>query len=189
MLSLEQLRIKLKNWLPEKRYQHSLGVEQTAVRLAKHCGIDQGQAAVAGLLHDWGRGLENDLLLKKAREFDIVVEEIEEQAPQLLHGPVGAKLVEKELGIEDPVILQAIALHTTGAGKMGQLDKIVYLADYIEPGRLFSGVEQIRRMAILDWEKALLMAAENTLYHLLKKKALIHYKTVELRNAFLTKQE
>jgi len=188
MIEKETLRIKLKEWLNEKRYLHCLGVEEMAVKLAKHYGIDEEQAAAAALLHDWGRGLENDLLLKKAREFDIVVGGVEEKAPHLLHGPVGAKLVENELGIKDPAILQAIALHTTGAGEWSLLDKIIYLADYIEPGRTFSGVEQIRKMAFLDLEKALFMAAENTLYHLLKKKALIHHKTVELRNALLIKQ-
>ena len=188
MWEKELLRTKLREWLKEKRYLHSLGVEETAVKLARRYGLDEEQAAVAALLHDWGRGLENDLLLKKAKEFDIVVEGIEEKAPHLLHGPVGAKLVELELGINDPAILQAIALHTTGAGKMSLLDKVIYLADYVEPGRMFSGVEQIRKVAFLDLERALLMAAENSLYHLLRKKALIHYKTVELRNALLIGQ-
>lgn len=188
MWEKELLRIKLKEQLKEKRYLHSLGVEETAVKLARRYGLDEKQAAVAALLHDWGRGLENDLLLKKAKEFGIVVEGIEEQAPHLLHGPVGAKLVELELGINDPAILQAIALHTTGGEGMSLLDKVIYLADYVEPGRIFSGVETVRKMAFLDLDKALLMAAENSLYHLLRKKALIHQKTVELRNALLIGQ-
>lgn len=185
MLEKGSLRTKLGQWLNEKRYFHSLGVEETARALAREYGINEEQAGLAGLLHDWGRGLENHLLLKKAREFDIVVEGIEEKALYLLHGPVGARMVEVELGIKDPDILQAISLHTTGSGEMTLLDKIIYLADYIEPGRVFPGVDRIRKMAFANLDKALLMATDNTLFYLIKKKALIHQNTIELRNTLL----
>lgn len=185
MSEKNKLRLKLKDLLSEKRYQHSLGVEKVAVDLAKTYNVPLEQAALAGLLHDFAKGLGNDLLLKKAYEFDILVGDVEQRAPYLLHGPVGARMVQRELGITDQGVLQAIALHTTGAKEMTLLDKIIYLADYIEPARIFPGVEEIRKLSFMDLDKALLLATDSTLAYLLKRRALIHGQTIEFRNSLL----
>lgn len=181
----EILRLELEKRIDFQRYKHSLGVEETAVQLAKCYGADPKKAALAGLLHDWAKGLENEMLLKKAIEFDIVLKDIEREAPNLLHGPVGAKMVEAELGIKDREVLEAIALHTTGEKGMSLLAKIIYLADYIEPNRKFPGVKEIRKFSFLDLDQALLLATESTLNCLLQKKALIHAKTIGFRNSLL----
>lgn len=185
----KNLDVALKKRLSKARYQHSLGVQNTAFQLAKIYGADCEKAALAGLLHDWGKGMENDLLLKKASEFGIVLGDIERKSPFLLHGPIGAKLVEQELGIKDPEVLQAISLHTIGEEGMSLLDKIVYLADYIEPNRDFPGVQELRKISFVDLNKAIIKAIDHTLNFLIEKGALIHWQTVQLRNSLLTLEE
>lgn len=171
--------------LPEGRFRHSLGVADTAAGLAVKNGIDPEQARLAGLLHDYARDLPPGRLLELAEEAGLISCEIERRLPLLLHGPVGALLLERELGITDKAVLQAVARHTVGAPAMTPLDKIIYLADVIEPGRQFAGVHTLRQAAVADLDTAFLKALEATIVYVLDREQLLHPATVEARNFIL----
>jgi len=171
--------------LPAGRYQHSLGVAEVAAELAINNGVDPQQARLAGLLHDYARDLAPEELLDLATKANLITCELERWMPVLLHGPVGALLIQRELGITDKHICQAVARHTVGGPAMKALDKIIYLADAIEPGRNYNGVQAIRRLAATDLESALLKALEASILYILTKERPLHPATVEARNHIL----
>lgn len=156
-----------------------------AAELAVKNGVDPQQARLAGLLHDYARDLAPGELLDLATRANLVTCELERRLPVLLHGPVGALLIQRELGVTDKQICQAVARHTVGGAAMKTLDKIIYLADAIEPGRNYNGVEAIRRLAAADLESALLKAMEASILYVLVKKQPLHPATVEARNHIL----
>lgn len=180
---------KLKKQLPPKRLAHCLGVRDTAAALAEKYGADVAKARLAGLLHDCARGMSNNLLLQVAAASGIVVNGVEQREPMLLHAPVGAVIARRDYGVDDPEVLSAIRWHTTGGPTMSLLDEIVFLADYIEPGRSFPGVERLRKLAAVRLPEALLAAYGQTLSYLLAEGGLIHPATIDGRNALLMKMK
>lgn len=180
---------KLKQRLSPKRLTHSLGVSETAVRLAARYGANLDKARLAGLLHDCARDMPNNLLLQTAEANAIVLRDVERRAPMLLHAPVGVIVARQDYGITDPEVLSAIRWHTTGGPDMSLLDYIVFFADYIEPWRSFPGVESLRALADRGLEEAVLAAYDQTLGHLMAERALIHPDTIEGRNALLLKMK
>lgn len=167
------------------RYRHSQGVASYAAELALKYKGEISKARLAGLLHDYARDLPEEKLLTLAEEAGLISCEVERRLPVLLHGPVGAYLIQKELGLNDKEILQAISRHTVGSPDMTLLDKIIYLADALEPGRLYPGVDVLRRLAEEDLDKALLKALESSISYVLAKGQLLHPATVEARNYLL----
>lgn len=178
---------KLSGVLSTKRFQHSLGVSQSAAQLADRFGEDVEKAKLAGVLHDCARGLSSSTLLQKAGSFAIVVNDVERCQPTLLHAPVGAYLAKNEYGVDDPQVFRAITFHTTGSHDMTVFDKIIYLADCIEPGRNFPGVDRLRGLAFDDLDKAVLAAFDQSLHYVIGLGLLIHPATVEGRNDLLQK--
>ncbi|CUH97467.1 hypothetical protein P22_3597 [Propionispora sp. 2/2-37] len=176
---------KLKNKLSEKRFLHSVAVSKAAVELAQLYGADTVKAQIAGLLHDYAKEIPNNLLLHQALTFGIVMDDIERHEPVLLHAKVGAVLVAVECQMYDPEITQAIRLHTTGGKNMSLLDKIIFLADFIEPSRSFTGVEDLRKLTAVDIDRAMLFAYNHTLKHIVDKNALLHPDTIAGRNSLL----
>ncbi|MDK2856197.1 MAG: hypothetical protein PWQ86_1410 [Bacillota bacterium] len=181
----EDLVAKLAERLSPERLKHSLGVAEAGVRLARRWGANEEQARLAGLLHDCAKGLSPDELLQWALAFGIVGNDIERACPDLLHGPVGALIAWKEYGVMDAAVLSAIRLHTLGGEGMNLLERIIYLADYIEPGRAFPGVEELRALAEQDLDRALLRAMEGTIRYVLQRGLLLHPQTVRARNSLL----
>ena len=167
------------------RFRHSRDVSRTAVRLAERWGVDIEQARIAGILHDCARSLKGEALLSAVGEFGMKPGSIELAQPALLHAPLGALLAQKRFGVDDPEILQAICRHTTGAANMSALDKIIYLADYIEPGRNFPGVEKIREMAFANLDEALLEAYNRSILYVVAGGGLLHPDSVAGRNSLL----
>lgn len=172
--------------LSPHRFAHSVGVSQTAVKLAGLYGGDVDKARVAGLLHDCARDLSSHILLKMAESFGIVVSDVETACPMLLHAPVGACLARTDFGITDEEILTAIRWHTTGCRDMSLLAKIIFLADYIEPQRDFPGVDSLRELAWRDLDKAVLAGYDQTLLYIIRQGGLIHSASVDGRNALIT---
>ena len=166
----------------EKRAYHSIGVMNTAINLAKAHDYDIEKARIAGLLHDCAKYRDRSYLLKRANDFGIILDNIMLENTELIHGPLGAKVAKYEFGVSDEEILDAICYHTTGRENMTTLDKIIYIADYIEPNRDFPGVEEARKLAYIDLNKCLKFAMENTIIFLLKQGNLIHIDTIEARN-------
>lgn len=184
-MELTLLGNKLKEVLSAKRYNHSVGVWKTSVELAGRFGAEVHKAAVAGLLHDCARELSSNNLLKKASDFGIVVGSLEKDSPVLLHAAVSACVAETDYGVKDKEIQRAIALHTTGGVQMSKLDKIIFLADFIEPGRAYPGVENLRHLAGIDLDEAVLAALNQTICHLVNEKKPIHPASIEGRNELL----
>lgn len=182
MLAVEGIKKRLQQMISADRYTHSLGVAEAASRLAQLYGASVEKARIAGLVHDCGKSESKNILLNRVLEFGIVMDEIEQVETQLLHGPVSAELARREFGIEDEEVLSAIRYHTTGRVWMSLLEKIVYLADYIEPGRCFTGVDELRELACQDLDTALIRAMDLTLTHVMRRGLLIHPRTVKARN-------
>lgn len=186
-MTLEEMKKQLEETLSPKRFKHSIGVMDTAVKLAEKYGEDRGKAAIAGILHDCARNIEGQEVLELCGRYGIEVNYITNLQPQLLHGLLGAALARDVYGVEDEDVIRAIACHTTGREDMTLLDKIVFIADYIEPGRKFHGVDKVRDLAYKDLDKAILISLDNTIKHILDKGVLIHPDTINARN-FIIKE-
>ncbi len=164
---LKKIRKAMEKELDPKRYEHTLGVAYTAASLAMCYGADLNSALIAGMLHDCAKCLSNEKKISICKKHDLTINPAEEKNPFLLHAKVGSYLASKKYGVTDPDILNAILNHTTGRPDMSLLEKIVWLSDYIEPGRKQApNLPEIRRIAFEDLDKALIMALENTLSYL-----------------------
>lgn len=178
----ENLRKHLKENLSEKRYRHTLGVCETAIKLAKLYGADQEKAKFAALGHD----LAKELSVEKQKEILVrsgfEIGEIEEASPQVLHGFVGSILLKDLFNVEDKEILDAIDFHSTGRRDMSTLEKIIYIADYIEPNRNYDGVEHLRETTFNDLNAGVLEGLDNTIKLVVDQRKVIHPLTLEARN-------
>lgn len=161
------IREKLKASLKPGRYEHSLSVSFTCMALAMRYGYDLDKAELAGLLHDCAKCYDNNSIIAACRNSGMELTEGELQAPSIIHSRLGARMAEEKFGVNDPEILSAIACHTTGKPNMSLLDKILYIADYIEPRRYkIKDLPAIRRLAFEDLDKALFQIMEGTLRYL-----------------------
>lgn len=174
MYNIEDMRAILKNKLSENRYAHTLGVEYTAAALAMRYGADMEKARVAGLLHDCAKYFPGEKLLAKCKKHNLPVNQYEKDYPELLHAKVGAYLASAKYGVKDEEILSAITWHTTGRPEMTLLDKIVYIADYMEPNRdKAPNLAQIRQLAFQDIDECLITILSHTLNYLKEKGSVI----------------
>lgn len=164
---LTKIRKSMRKNLDAHRYEHTLGVEFTSAALAMRYGEDIKNAQLAGLLHDCAKCLSDEKRLYICEKHNISINEVERRNPFLLHAKVGCFLAMEEYKVYDPDVINAILNHTTGRPGMSLLEKIVFIADYIEPGRKHApNLKQIREMAFVDLDKALLMILEDTLEYL-----------------------
>ena len=161
------IREKLKASLKPGRYEHSLSVSFTCMALAMRYGYDLDKAELAGLLHDCAKCYDNNSIIAACRNSGMELTEGELQAPSIIHSRLGARMAEEKFGVNDPEIHSAIACHTTGKPDMSLLDKILYIADYIEPRRYkIKDLPAIRRLAFEDLDEALFQIMEGTLRYL-----------------------
>lgn len=172
----------LKSNLKESRFKHSLGVRDTAVDLAKRYNADIEKARTAGLVHDCAKNMSGEEIIKLCEADGYELDEVSLKSPSLMHGLAGSIIAKKVMGIEDPEILSAVRYHTTGKKNMTLIEKIIYIADYIEPSRDFPYVEVLRETTKKDLDEGLLLAFNNTLKFVMDKGHLIHFDTVEARN-------
>ncbi|MDR3085614.1 MAG: bis(5'-nucleosyl)-tetraphosphatase (symmetrical) YqeK [Christensenellaceae bacterium] len=178
---LTYLRAKLS----PSRYEHSLGVAQTARELAERFGADPQKAYAAGLAHDLSKWMEPDEMLKYAAARALPVDEYERCDPKLLHAKISASLLKEEFGESDEGVLNAVRRHIAGSPGMSLLDAVVCLADWIEPGRRYADVPKLRETAKLSLEMALRDALAATMRVLLEKKKAIHPQSLESYNAIV----
>ncbi len=156
------LRTQVRPYLKAKRVAHVEGVEQEAVRLAERWGEDAHTAAEAGILHDITKGFSVEKQLKLCEKYGIMLNIAERETPALLHARTGAELARELFGIPDG-IYDAIRWHTTGRPAMSLLEKIIYLADYIEPTRDFDGVRKLRKLCYEDLDRAMALGLRMSL--------------------------
>ncbi len=186
-MKLENIQKDLKNVLSGKRFHHSEGVARTAFHLAEKYGANPDKAFLAGWVHDCAKEFSLQEMQQIARENRLSADSILLSSRALLHGPVGSILAEEKYGIHDEEIKSAIYYHTTGHADMSLLEKIIFLADYIEPSRDFPGVEKLRQLAEKDLDRALLAAYDSTIAHLLDQGAYIYDLTFIGRNDLILK--
>ena len=175
---LTWLRRQVIPMLSSERIAHTAGCEHEAVQLAKLWGEDPEKAAVAGILHDSTKNLSYEEQLILCDKYGIILDNAQRENPKLLHAITGAALAKDLFGVSEE-ISQAIRWHTTGKPDMSTLEKIIYLADYIEPTRDFEGVEQLRELAHEDLDKALALGLEMSLEELRRQNVEPHKDTVE----------
>ena len=182
---LKKIKKKLKNELDESRYEHTIGVMDTAACLAMRYGADLTQALVAGLLHDCAKCIPNDKKLKLCRQNDIPVSAVEEKSPFLLHAVLGAYIAREKYDVKDQEILDAIACHTTGKPDMTLLEKIIFISDYIEPMRSKAeNLPLIRHLAFEDLDLAVYTTLRDTLAYLEKEKTCLDNQTTMAYNYY-----
>lgn len=184
MLCTELERQSILSRLSGYRYTHTLGCERAAKMLAERFGGDAEKAAFAAILHDITKRLSKEEQLYLCDKYGIIPCDIEKIEWKMLHGKTAAAIAKQEYGAPEDVV-QAIAYHTTGHAHMTLLDKIIYLADYIEETRDFDGVEPARQLAKIDLDEALLYCFNQSLTDLLERDKLIHPDTMAARNALI----
>lgn len=178
----KEIEEKLKKTLKPKRFEHTLNVVDAALELSLRYPCNRDKVRYAALLHDCAKNYSDNALLDTANRYYLKVDDITKREPQLLHGPVGAVVARQEYGIEDKEILNAIKFHTTGRKNMTVLEKIIYLADFIEPGRSYPGVDKLRALSVENLDDAMIQALTNTIRYITSIQGLIHERTVSARN-------
>lgn len=177
---LRLLSGQLSEELDKKRYAHTLGVAYTAVSLAMAHETDMYNAYLAGLLHDNAKCISSEKKRKLCKKHDIVLNEAEDKNPDLLHAKLGAIRAREKYHVEDRAVLEAIKYHTTGKPAMTELEKIIYIADYIEPNRkMLPGLPEIRATAFRDLNRAMVLILKNTLAYLREKEVFIDPMTLK----------
>ena len=183
-----ELLERLKATITLHRYHHTLGVADTAQRLAPHCGVDPMRARLAGLLHDCAKSLPYGEMRRLVAENVPDADEEELDSEPVLHAPAGMVLARRDYGVRDPSILQAIRRHTLGGENMTAMDALIYVSDFIEPGRRpFDGLERARAAAEEDIFRAMRICAELTSGYLAGHGQTPHPRTLKLLNAFKEK--
>ena len=180
-LPISRLRPVALSYLKHRRIPHVLGTEQEAIRLAERYGADVEKARVAALLHDCTKKLDMPAQLALCGQYGIALDELEQKALKLLHSKTGAAIARDVFGVDDEVY-SAIWYHTTGHADMTTLEKIIYLADYIEPSRDFPGVDTLRKVCYEDLDKGLLLGLEMTIEEMTAMGNPVHRATVEARD-------
>ncbi|WP_350342521.1 bis(5'-nucleosyl)-tetraphosphatase (symmetrical) YqeK [Proteinivorax tanatarense] len=162
--------------LTSARYLHSVLVAKESIVLAKKFGVDHKKAYLAGIAHDIAREFSNTRILKLADKYQLEIDNLQRLYPaSLLHGPIASKILEYDFSIKDSQILNAVFYHTTGSPNMERFEKIICVADYIEPSRNFTGVGKLRNLAYKDLDLCLYHCLLGTYYHL-KKQGLNPHK-------------
>jgi len=175
--------------LKPSRLLHTLGVMNKAGELAEIHGCSKEKAMIAGVLHDYAKNLSIEGLEEYIVKHNIEVDKEANMNINLMHGIVGAYMVREELAIEDAEVLNAISYHTFGRENMSVLEKVVFLADAIEDGREYTGVDKIRDISKFNLDKAIILSIENTLAYLLESGVIVHLNSIRLRNELIEKHK
>jgi len=166
-IDYNKIRKKLSKELDNARYEHTLGVASTAMMLACIYGEDKEKAYLAGLLHDCAKNIPHKTKIKLCNENNIMISDCEKENPSLLHAKVGSIIARQDYGVEDEDILNAISSHTTGRPDMSLLETIIFVADYIEPGRPDrNNLAYLRKSAYISLESTVLGILSDTLDYL-----------------------
>lgn len=175
-MDIEKIQQLIKSTLSVERYEHTLRVTETAIHLAEQYNSNLEDVTIAALFHDYAKEFTYERLRLLIKQYDLP-EELYDYHVELWHGPVAAKLIEDQYKVTEESVTNAIYYHTTGRAGMSLVELIVFVADYIEPGRYFPGIEEVRK----DAEQSIVLAArnalKNTIVFLLNKHVTIHPDT------------
>lgn len=181
----EVLLEKIQSVMSDRRFQHVLGVEKTAIALAEQYGCDVKKASIAALLHDYAKEMSDQVFYDLIAKYGLD-KELLNWNNNIWHGVVGAYKIVEDFALTDGEVIQAIQRHTVGAGQMTLLDKVLYVADYIEPNRDFPGVTEARRLADKSLDQAVAFATAQTIEFLARKRLPIYPQTIETYNAYIS---
>lgn len=170
----------------EKRKIHTEGVRITAIELAQIYGENRENAEIAALFHDMFRGISEDVLNYYVKNLGLDIKYLNNC--NLAHGKIAAIIMEKDYGIKDQDIINAVSFHTTGREGMSLLEKIIYISDAIEPGRNYPGVEDLRREAYKDLDRACLMSLTKTINYVNEQGNYLDDDTLRARDYFIQKE-
>lgn len=163
----------------EKRRLHTYGVRDTALKLAERYGCDLQKTELAALLHDLYRGVPENVLNYYVTHLGLDKKYL--NAPNLAHGKIAAEMIQKDFDIDDREIIDAVSFHTTGRAGMTLLEKIIYIADAIEPGRSYPGVDELREMVTGDLDKACLASLERTIEYVSSEGRFLDHDTIDAK--------
>jgi len=179
----EKMEYKLKKALDHQRFEHTLGVEKTAREMARAFGEDEERAALAGLLHDCAKCMPLSQMIKAAKHEKI--DDVMKESKALMHAVAGQCVAREIYHVEDEAVLDAIRWHTTGRAEMTALDKIIYLADMIEPNRKpYPGLETLRELCMKDLDEAMHTALQMSLRHVQEQGKTLHPDTMAALAAY-----
>lgn len=185
-MSLENINNKLKEMLPQKRFNHSLNVAKCAVKLSEMYNYDKDKAYLAGITHDCAKYLNKEEVKYYVNKYNINLDSLEKDNLALSHSIIGSYIAKYELNIENDDIINAIKYHTTGKENMDILEKIIYIADLIEEGRNFPGVDYLRELTYSGkLNEALIVSFNNTIKFVIDNNQMIHPRTIDARNYLL----
>ena len=184
---IEEIRKYAKSVLSEKRFVHTVNVAEEAKRLARIWGADCEAAYLAGMAHDIAKEIPFDDVFTMLEGYGYVMDACEEESPAILHAPLGAYILEDKFEIKNCEILNAIRYHTTGRCDMTLLEKIIYIADFTEPGRKYPQAKMVREISEENLEKAVLVQADEVIKFVIERGNTLHNSTVKMRNYYLTK--
>lgn len=179
---------RIKKQLSSKRYEHSVRVAETAVKLARLHGCNEEKAEIAGLLHDYCKEYPKEEQVRIAVEQHLLSSREDLLMPQVLHGPVASYILKQEGLVDDESVLQAVRYHTTGHPDMDTLAKIIFIADYIEPGRKTPNIDDLFDIAARDLDECVVEIVDRTTVYLIGKQQIIHEDMIKLRNRILSKE-
>ena len=180
---------KVKEILPDKRFIHSTNVADCAIKLSKIYNCNKEKAFIAGITHDCAKYLNQNQVDYYVNKYNIYLDDLEKNNIALSHSVIGAYIAKFELEIKDEDIINAIKYHTTGRENMTLLEKVIYMADLIEEGRNFPGIDILRELTYSGKiDEALLQSFNNTIKFVIDNNQLIHPRTIESRN-YLMKQK
>ena len=173
-MSITEYKKIIKSMMSEDRYNHCVNVSKEAVKLAKRYDGDEEKAAVAGILHDITKEMPKEEQLQIMHDSDIILDDIQKNAPKLWHGISGSVYIKKHFGIEDEDILNAICYHTTGRAGMSLLEKIIFVSDFTSEERTYKGVATMRKKSRKSLEDAMLYGFKFTFSDLSSRELAIH---------------
>ncbi|MGL5353084.1 MAG: bis(5'-nucleosyl)-tetraphosphatase (symmetrical) YqeK [Clostridium sp.] len=182
MWDIDKIKAYLSENLMESRYSHTLGVVETAKALASKNGVDVSKAEIAALAHDVAKNMTIESMRQIIEDNNIEMSKETLQTPELWHSIIAPIIGEEVFQIKDKDILNAMRWHTTGKENMTTLEKIIYMADMIEPKRNFRGVEELREITFKNLDEGFLMALNHTIKYLIDKGFCVDINTIKARN-------
>lgn len=189
MMREQDIIEKIKDLLSEKRFRHTMGVAETAQQLAKRWNESVPKVRTAALLHDCARFMNTAEMVRFLEARSVKPDDLTIMAgASLLHAMVSKYLANEVYDIEDSDILSAIECHTMGKPDMSLLDKILFVSDYIEPGRDFEGVQVLRDLSMKDLDQTVVECVNSTVKYVLSENRLLHPKLLDCRNEILMKK-
>ncbi len=183
-----QIKETLKSLLSPKRYQHTLGVCETALELATIYGVDTKKAYLAALLHDCAKYMSIEEQLKKCGQLGVVLDSESLLCAPVIHAPLGAQIAKDEYGIDDEEVLNAIKYHTVARVGMSKLEKIIYIADMTEESRDYHEVDMLRKISKTDLDKAMAKCIGECIIFNIKKGKTIHPNSIKCYNELICKE-